>query len=133
MAKKDFNLPKHSDIDVPNLQVIKSMQSLESRGFVKTRFSWQYYYYYLNDTGVEYLRQYLHLPVEVVPHTHIKSNKTGLRPGTEQRERPQRGEGGGYRSRGEGEGYRRRDRDGEKEGAAGDFKPEFVEYFGFGS
>lgn len=47
VAKKDFNLPKHSDIDTKNLYVIKAMQSLDSRGFVKTRFSWQYYYYTL--------------------------------------------------------------------------------------
>lgn len=47
MAKKDFNLPKHGDIDTKNLYVIKALQSLDSRGFVKTQFSWQYYYYTL--------------------------------------------------------------------------------------
>lgn len=47
MAKKDFNLPKHGDIDTKNLFVIKALQSLDSRGFVKTQFSWQYYYYTL--------------------------------------------------------------------------------------
>ena len=26
VAKKDFNAPKHDEIDVPNLQVIKAMQ-----------------------------------------------------------------------------------------------------------
>ena len=26
VAKKDFNLPKHPDIDVPNLHVIKALQ-----------------------------------------------------------------------------------------------------------
>ena len=26
MAKKDFNAPKHDEVDVPNLQVIKAMQ-----------------------------------------------------------------------------------------------------------
>ncbi|CAN1751591.1 40S ribosomal protein S10-2, partial [Linum perenne] len=30
-AKKDFNLAKHPDIDVPNLQVIKLMQSFKSK------------------------------------------------------------------------------------------------------
>ena len=38
VAKKDYNAPKHHDIDVPNLQVIKALQSLDSRGFVKTQF-----------------------------------------------------------------------------------------------
>ena len=32
VAKKDFNAPKHEELEtVPNLQVIKSMQSLKSR------------------------------------------------------------------------------------------------------
>ncbi|KAL2924018.1 40S ribosomal protein S10-3, partial [Bienertia sinuspersici] len=30
-AKKDFNLAKHPDIDVPNLQVIKLMESFKSK------------------------------------------------------------------------------------------------------
>jgi hypothetical protein len=41
VAKKDFNLPKHGDIDTKNLYVIKACQSLTSRGFLKTQFSWQ--------------------------------------------------------------------------------------------
>ena len=32
VAKKDFELAKHPEIDVPNLQVIKALQSLTSRG-----------------------------------------------------------------------------------------------------
>lgn len=59
MAKKDFNAPKHEDLeDIPNLEVIKAMQSLTSQGYVKTRFSWQYYYYTLTDEGLEYLRSW---------------------------------------------------------------------------
>lgn len=47
VAKKDFNAPKHMNLeDVPNLQVIKAMQSLASRGYVKVQFNWQYYYWY---------------------------------------------------------------------------------------
>jgi len=73
VAKKDFNAPKHEELDVPNLEVIKAMQSLTSKGFVKTRFSWQYYYYTLTDDGLEHLRAWLHLPTEIVPATHKKS------------------------------------------------------------
>lgn len=40
VAKKDYNAPKHMELDVPNLEVIKALQSLNSRGFVKTQFSW---------------------------------------------------------------------------------------------
>ncbi|OAQ23461.1 hypothetical protein K457DRAFT_205941 [Linnemannia elongata AG-77] len=73
VAKKDFNAPKHDEIDVPNLQVIKALQSLDSKQFVKTQFSWQYYYYTLTDAGIEYLREYLHLPSEIFPATFKKT------------------------------------------------------------
>lgn len=58
VAKKDFNAPKHEELDVPNLQVIKALQSLTSKGLVKTQFSWQWYYYVLTPEGVEYLREW---------------------------------------------------------------------------
>jgi small subunit ribosomal protein S10e len=58
VAKKDYNAPKHEELDVPNLEVIKAMQSLTSKGFVKTQFSWQWYYYVLTAEGVEYLREW---------------------------------------------------------------------------
>lgn len=58
VAKKDYNAPKHEELDVPNLQVIKAMQSLTSRGLVKTQFSWQWYYYTLTAEGVDYLREW---------------------------------------------------------------------------
>ena len=58
VAKKDFNAPKHEELDVPNLQVIKALQSLTSSGYVKTQFSWQWYYYVLTPEGVEYLREW---------------------------------------------------------------------------
>ena len=77
-----FNLPKHPEINVPNLEVIKALQSLNSKGYVKTQFSWQYYYYSLTNEGIEYLRAYLHLPAEIVPRTFLKTAKTaGVRPG----------------------------------------------------
>lgn len=44
VAKKDYNAPKHLELDVKNLHVIKACQSLTSRGYVSTQFSWQYYY-----------------------------------------------------------------------------------------
>jgi len=125
VAKKDYNAPKHKDIDVPNLQVIKAMQSMNSRGYVKTQFSWQYFYYYLTDAGIEYLRAYLHLPPEIVPSTLMKSKSTGIRPGGRE-DRPPREGGDRYRGpRGDGEGYRRRT-DGPG-GADGGSKPEGAE------
>ena len=52
VVKKDFNAPKHQDLDVPNLQVLKALQSMQSRGLVTSRFSWQYFYYYLTNEGI---------------------------------------------------------------------------------
>lgn len=69
VAKKDFECI-HEDLQVKNLYVIKAMQSLNSKGYVKTQFSWQWYYYTLTDEGVEYLREWFHFPSEVVPATH---------------------------------------------------------------
>ncbi|PVU86955.1 hypothetical protein BB560_000685 [Smittium megazygosporum] len=123
VAKKDFNAPKHSTLSVPNLQVIKAMQSLNSRGYIKTQFSWQYYYYTLTDEGIEYLREYLHLPQEIVPATLKKPISA----------QPSRygGASEGNRSfRRDRDEYRRRDF--RKENAAGDFKPEFHGGFGRG-
>lgn len=45
-AKKDYNAPKHPDIEsVPNLQVIKLMQSFKSRELVTERYAWSHYYW----------------------------------------------------------------------------------------
>lgn len=51
-AHQDYNLPKHPEIDVPNLHVIKLMQSFKSKELVTELFSWRYYYWcviYMND------------------------------------------------------------------------------------
>lgn len=79
-AKKDYNLAKHPLIDVPNLQVIKLMQSFKSKEFVRETFAWEHYYWYLTNDGIEHLRTYLNLPSEIVPATLKKSNKGPPRP-----------------------------------------------------
>lgn len=80
-AKKDFNLAKHPDIDVPNLQVIKLMQSFKSKEYVRETFAWMHYYWYLTNDGIEFLRTYLNLPSEIVPATLKKQMKPAGRPG----------------------------------------------------
>ena len=122
VAKKDFNLPKHQDIDTKNIYVIKALQSLNSRGYVKTQFAWQYYYYTLTDAGIDYLREWLHLPSEIVPATHVKKQTSHAPPRGMMGGDERRGRGGGDRGDREG-GYRRRDRDGKDGGAPGDFAP----------
>lgn len=62
VVKKDPMMKKHGEIDVPNLHVMNVMKSLKSREYVRETFSWQYYYYYLTDEGIEYLRGFLNLP-----------------------------------------------------------------------
>ncbi|KAL4314637.1 uncharacterized protein DS421_15g494750 [Arachis hypogaea] len=54
-VKKDFNLAKHPEIDVPNLQ-------------------------FLTNYGIEHLRTYLNLPSEIIPATLKKPAKPSSRP-----------------------------------------------------
>jgi small subunit ribosomal protein S10e len=91
------------------------MKSLESRGFIRITFNWQYNYCYLKDEGIEYLREYLALPTEIVPDTH---KKQASRPDMRDREEDKFGGEGGrpafrggdrggdreYRGRGDGGG-----------------------------
>jgi small subunit ribosomal protein S10e len=103
VAEKDFYAPKHPELAaIPNLHVIKTMQSLKSRSFVKEQFAWRHYYWYvhvgffishvlslitfchfryLTNEGIEYLRSYLHLPTEIVPATLKRATRAdGVRP-----------------------------------------------------
>lgn len=91
VVKKDVRAPKHAEINVPNLQVMKALLSLKSRGYVSEQFSWQHYYYFLTDEGILFLRSYLHLPETVVPLTIAKAAAAAARP--ERDERQNRSEG----------------------------------------
>ncbi|KAI9636963.1 Plectin/S10 domain-containing protein [Dioszegia hungarica] len=127
VAPKDFNRPAHPDMPtVRNLEVVKAMQSLTSRGFVKTQFSWQWYYYTLTDEGLAYLREYLHLPSEIVPQTHLKPARPATRPAGGAGARTGGGDGAYRAPRGDRE-YRRRDDAGAegKEGAGAEYRPRF--------
>lgn len=110
------------------------MQSLTSKGLVKTQFSWQWYYYVLTPEGVDYLREWyvssfvrlrikahitssprLNLPTEIVPATHKKAARpprpANIRQGGE----------GAYRApRGDRDDYRK------KESAPGEYRPQFA-------
>jgi len=77
VAKKDVHLAKHPLIPtVPNLHVMKTLNSLKSRGYVKEQFAWRHYYWYLTNEGVNYLRDYLNLPQEIVPGTMKQKART---------------------------------------------------------
>merc|ERR1712080_52340 len=135
VAIKDCNKPKHAKLEnIRNLEVIKAMQSLKSRGYVRENFAWRHFYWYLTNEGIQYLRDYLHLPPEIVPATLRKATKPSdqSRPwNKDQRDGggrggPRGGDGGGDR-----DAYRREGGGGgggapiDKGGAGENFKPEF--------
>uniref|UniRef100_A0A8D0VD29 Plectin n=1 Tax=Sus scrofa TaxID=9823 RepID=A0A8D0VD29_PIG len=69
VAKKDRR-PRSLHPHVPgvsNLQVMRAMASLRARGLVRETFAWCHFYWYLTNEGIAHLRQYLHLPPEIVP------------------------------------------------------------------
>jgi small subunit ribosomal protein S10e len=95
VAFKDFYQEQHSDaLPVHNLEVLCLMRSLRSKGFVKETYNWRYYYYVLTPEGIDYLRQYLALPQEVVPGTvqRAATRKPAERP--ERGDRQKRGDPG---------------------------------------
>ena len=120
VARKDFNIPKHHNLEVRNLYVIKAMQSLTSRGYVRTNFSWMWYYYYLTEEGIAYLRDYLGVDPDVLPKSRQKAPV---------RQAPARQ--GGDRSRQGGDRSRPFSDDRKLGRAPGAFEPSFVRFFLF--
>eukprot|EP01036_Dinobryon_divergens_P031185 gene31185-40544_t len=93
VAKKDFNADKHSDsLPIPNLEVLLLLRSFKSK-------------------GIEYLRQYLALPAEIVPAT-LKKAATAEPTRPDGFKGKSTGPGGEFnpefqRDRGNRDGYRR--------------------------
>ena len=73
VVEKDTHLAKNPDIPVPNLHVIKALQSLVSKDLATVLFNWQCYYFFINEAGIAYIRSRLHLPDTVVPETVAKA------------------------------------------------------------
>merc|ERR1719430_2668144 len=114
VAEKDFHAPKHPELEtIPNLQVIKALTSLKSRGYVKEQFAWRHYYWYLTNEGIQYLRDYPHLPAEIVPATLKKPSRPEGRP------RPMHQRPEGPRTEGSRDAYRRAPGAPDKTGDAG--------------
>ncbi|XP_050653243.1 40S ribosomal protein S10-like [Macaca thibetana thibetana] len=83
VAKKDVHMPKQpklADKNLPNLHVMKAMQSLKSRGYEKEQYAWKHFYWYLTNEDIHYLRDYLHLPPETVPASLRRSRPETGRP-----------------------------------------------------
>ncbi|KAG7215313.1 hypothetical protein INR49_022617, partial [Caranx melampygus] len=87
VAKKDVHLAKHpelADKNVPNINGGKTSKgseisvlngtvsesydpSLKSCGHVKEQFAWHHFYWYLTSEGIQYLRDFLYLPLRSRP------------------------------------------------------------------
>ena len=129
VVEKDFYKAQHSEeLPVANIVVMQLMKGLASKAnpvdptdknaevkpFVRRVYAWRHYYYYLTDEGMEFLREYLGIPDEVVPKT--RDTRATSRP-----------------SRPERDGYRDGPRDGRDKHVEGGFRPEFSrEGSGFG-
>ena len=48
-AKKNLFIPRHPEIGVRNIEVIKLMRSFKSKEYVKENFTWQTYYWRLTE------------------------------------------------------------------------------------
>merc|ERR1740129_2119178 len=80
-APKNFLMPEHPLLEgIRNVEVIKLMQSLVSRGYCEENFVWQHLYWTLTDEGIEYIREYMALPAGVVPATKAMANKAEAAP-----------------------------------------------------
>ena len=96
MCAKDGYKAQHSDeIPIPNLEVMSLMKSFASKGLVKETFNWRWHYYYLTNDGIEYLRQYLALPADIVPAT-LKVTAPKTRPGEEEQSKGKNFSGGDF-------------------------------------
>ena len=96
---------------------------MKSRGYVREQFAWRHYYWYLTNEGIQYLRDYLHLPPEIVPSTLKRPTRQDQRPRAQAPSGPA-GEG----KSDERSAYRRAPGADDKAGAAGagSSRPEFV-------
>ena len=123
-CRKD-NTTNNENLQIPNLHCFLIMRSLVYRGMATEIFSWQWHYYFLTKKGVDYLREYLGLPANIVPNTYKleeeeQPKEEGGEEGEEKKERRDRGErreGGERKGRGRargGRGGRRGGRRGEE-------------------
>ncbi len=137
-CRKD-NTTNNENLQIPNLHCFLIMRSLVSRGMATEIFSWRWHYYFLTKKGVDYLREYLGLPANIVPNTYKleeeeQPKEEGGEEGEEKKERRDRGErreGGERKGRGRtrgGRGGRRGGRrGGEEEGGEPETKEEAAE------
>merc|ERR1712179_230482 len=126
IAAKDTRAT-HADTKVRNLFVMKALQSLKSKGFVKENYTWQHYHWALTDEGITYLREQLSLPENVMPNTLKRTQEPQARPDR----RPNK-VGEGRPVYGNRDGYRRNQDGGDKTAEAGAGNQAFQYKGGYG-
>jgi len=99
VVKKAKYADKHSDeLNIPNIEVMCLLRSFSSKKYVTEVFNWQWYYYYLTNEGIEFLREFLCLPADIVPAT-LKKSIAAAPEGRDGRE-------GGFKKGGEGGSFK---------------------------
>ncbi len=98
VVKDDQNLPQHADLKLPNLHVMLIMRSMCSRGYVRKQYAWRVQYWFVTDEGLNYIRQCLNLPDNVVPET-MKVKPAPARTGGDRDARQRRPRPDGERQR----------------------------------
>lgn len=94
VVAENKNQKKHSELSVTNLEVIQLMRGFATRKLVKPQYAWRHYYYFLTDEGVQYLREILHIPADIMPAT-MKKTASSVAPTGDDRRRQWRNEEGG--------------------------------------
>merc|ERR550537_895161 len=97
VEKNPFKAQHSEELQVRNLECMSVCKSLTSKGYLMEKFNWQWHYYFLTNEGIEFLREQLGLPADVIPAT--------LKKQTPQRT-PGGGKGKGERG-GDGKGWGR--------------------------
>jgi small subunit ribosomal protein S10e len=98
---------------MPNLEVMKLLQSFASKGYVTEVYNWRWFYYYLTEKGITYLRQYLGIPDDIVPNTlKVTAQTAPTRPRFENDKSKGTGPGGDFQPRFQREGGREGGREG---------------------
>lgn len=83
VVRKDSYLPVHQHIEgVANLKVMMIVKSLKSRGHLQDVFNWQWCYYTVTNSGVNYLVKALGVPADVIPSTYKKKKAVAAAPKT---------------------------------------------------
>ena len=52
------------------------MRGFQTKKLVKETYSWRHHYWFLTNEGIEFLREQLHLPAQIVPSTLKQTQRT---------------------------------------------------------